>query len=56
MRCNKCGHENEENVRFCIYCGNKFEKEKKSLLERAKNRINMLWLKFTARVVRLYTV
>ena len=38
MRCNKCGHENEENVRFCIYCGNKFEKEKKSLLERAKNK------------------
>ena len=40
MRCNKCGRENRDDVRFCIYCGNKFEeeKEKKDLLKRARNK------------------
>ncbi len=40
MRCNKCGRENRDDVRFCIYCGNKFEeeKEKKDLLKRARSK------------------
>lgn len=40
MRCNKCGRENRNDVRFCIYCGNKFEeeKEKKDLLKRARSK------------------